>query len=310
MSVLKARSRSALLSSTAFAKTDFRPRWLVEGLLVADQPIVLGGGIKTLKTSLALDLAISLGSGTPFLETFPVPKAATVLFMSGENAHGVVQETAQRICRAKGCGLAATKTKWSFRLPDLGSDIGLQRLSQTLSDAGAQAVIIDPLYACLSAGGGKGAAGNLYDIGSLLKDAASACLEAGATPVMVHPASKQASKFDHKSSDPVVPLDVRDLAFAGMAEFARQWILLNRRSGYRLGSGRHELLMSAGGSAGHSGCWEIDVDEGTLKTDFTGRRWNVSVHQASDEESPPSARDARASRLSTSRTSGRKAVRM
>jgi hypothetical protein len=57
----------------------------------------------------------------------------------------------------------------------------------------------------------------------------------------------------------------------------RQWILLNRRVKYdpQL-AGYHELWISVGGSAGHSGLWGVNIDEGSPQ-DLGGRRWNVEV---------------------------------
>jgi hypothetical protein len=40
--------------------------WLIENLLVRDEPMLIGGSFKSLKTSLTLDLAISLAGKTAF----------------------------------------------------------------------------------------------------------------------------------------------------------------------------------------------------------------------------------------------------
>jgi hypothetical protein len=53
----------------------FETRYLIPGILVAGQPGGIFGAFKTLKTSLAADLLISLASGTPFLGEFPVAQA-------------------------------------------------------------------------------------------------------------------------------------------------------------------------------------------------------------------------------------------
>lgn len=72
------KSRFDLISSEQFNQADCQLEWLVENVLVRDQPGVIGGPPKSLKTSLAIDLAISIGSGKPFLGVFKVPKRCRV----------------------------------------------------------------------------------------------------------------------------------------------------------------------------------------------------------------------------------------
>jgi replicative DNA helicase len=140
-------------------------------------------------------------------------------------------------------------------------------------------VILDPLYLSLLERGGGRSATNLFDMGRVLHDASDACLKAGATPIFVHHTGKVAGARKAQKGE---ALDLDDLAFAGIAEFARQWLLISRRRAYRLGSGEHQLWLSVGGSAGQSGLWGVDVVEGVLGEDFSSRRWDVTVRRSED----------------------------
>ena len=73
---------------------------------MAGQPCILAGGKKCLKTSLLIDLGISLAMGGCFLGKLRVNRAARVGIMSGESGLATIQETARRIAAAAGYRLA------------------------------------------------------------------------------------------------------------------------------------------------------------------------------------------------------------
>jgi hypothetical protein len=108
------------IDSTTFFSTRYVLRWLVEHILVADQPCVIGGPKKSLKTSILVDLAISLATAGRFLGEFIIRQPTRVGFFSGESGGATIQDTARRVCEAKGI-----ETKdlgdivWCFRLPQL-----------------------------------------------------------------------------------------------------------------------------------------------------------------------------------------------
>lgn len=256
------------LTSAEFAAAKYELDWAVKRIMVMDQPMIIGGPSKTLKTSIAIDLAISLGTATPFLGEFKVYKQRRVLIVSGESGENPIQSTANRVCQARGVNLKDANVRWSFALPAIGIPEQLAELARGIKQDRIEVAVIDPLYLTLLAGGVDASASNLFDMGPLLAAVTKACRDAGAMPVLCH----------HSRQN--IPLGktptLEDLAFAGCQQFARQWILLNRVTEWQ-GDGRHDLLMLAGGSAGHGGLWRVNVDEGILGEDLTGRKWNVGV---------------------------------
>ncbi len=267
------------LTSAALEKLDTRHRWLIKHVLVRDQPVLLGGPKKSLKTSIMLDAAISLGTGTPFLNKFDIPERVRVAVLSGESGQITIRETALRIANCKGVALSACDVLWGFELPRLGVDADIQALASALREQKVAVVFIDPAYLCLLAGTPELQANNMFQVGPLLMRIAKICQEVGSTLVLVHHTTKPAGMLRLQAGE---PLELEDLAYSGFQEFARQWLLINRRQKYEPGTGKHHLWMNIGGSAGHSGCWGIDVEEGKLGDNFSGRQWVVLVRSMND----------------------------
>jgi hypothetical protein len=265
------------IDSAAFANSDFRPTWLCKKVLVDKQVAVIGGPQKSLKTSLALDLAISLASATQWLGEFACPAVKRVAVLSGESGPGALQSIARRVCLAKNIDLAELggNLYWQFTLPQLAVREQLDALRAGLEKEHVEVVVVDPLYLCLLSGVNGPKAENLFDTGPLLLQVAQTCLLAGATPALLHHTTKPSGRK-------VEPLELADLAFSGIAEFARQWILVSRREGYDPDTGLNRLWLSAGGSVGHGGLWAVDIDEGLLAEDFTGRKWAVTVQTSGE----------------------------
>ncbi len=246
------------------------PETIVEGILVALQTAVMGAVFKGMKTSIGIDKAVSIASGTPFLGKFPVPKARPVAYISGESGEWATLDIAKRVCEARNRHLKKRNNLFfDFRLPQLGRDEDVQALVAGLKAKGIEVCFFDPLYLSLLAGTKGLEASNIYDMGPLLSKITRACISANCTPVLIHHLKKGIPIGE--------PAELGDLAFSGVAEYARQWLLLNRRERFDPEAGVHKLWLNVGGSCGQSGLYGVYIHEGRMADDFTGRKWRVTV---------------------------------
>lgn len=120
-------------------------RWLVERLWPDQGVGIIGGEPKCCKSFLALDLAVSVASGSACLRRFPVTQSAHVLYFAAEDALHIVRSRLDGICAAAGVHLKNLKlqliTSPSLRL-DLSEDT--MRLDRTLSALRPKLLILDP----------------------------------------------------------------------------------------------------------------------------------------------------------------------
>lgn len=265
-----------MVDSRTFAAADYRQAFLCRKILAANQPMMIGGPSKCLKTSLALDLAISLSTGTPFLGQFHVPDAVNVGVISGESGLYTLQRNAATIAQSRGIDLRDAQCYWGDTLPQISRPSHLAALGDMISQLSLKVAFLDPCYLMLLSGDSQGrSASNLFDVGSILLGLTELGQSTGCTLILLHHNRKN-------MTDPFAMPELGDMAFSGFSEWARQWLLVNRRERYEQGTGIHRLWMNAGGSAGHNSVWSIDIDEGVLDDNLEGRRWEVSVATAGD----------------------------
>lgn len=265
------KQRFELLTCAALAGTQFALEYLISWLVVMGQPLLIAGPKKALKTSLVVDLALSLATGLDFLGRFRVNRRAGVLVMTGESGMATIQETALRVADAKGISLAEVDDlHWCEQVPRFDDAEDLDWLRRRLEETGATVVVVDPAYMTMSGAD----AGNLFVQGSTLKRVNDLCQEMGAMLVLVHHLKKGVA-------DPYEPPELESIAWAGFQEWARQWLLLGRREPYEPGSGEHRLWLSSGGSAGHSSLHALNISEGAYDG-HTPRHWSVEVLSAAE----------------------------
>ena len=122
------------------------PLWLIENLWAARAVGIIGGAPKSLKTWLALEMAVALASGSPCLGTFAVPSPGPVLLYAAEDSAAALRVRLESLAHHHGVELALLDirviTADSLRL-DRATD--QQRLDATIMLHRPVLLILDPL---------------------------------------------------------------------------------------------------------------------------------------------------------------------
>jgi hypothetical protein len=235
------------MSIDDFMDGDDERTWLVDDVLVGGATAFIIGPRKSLKTTLAVDLAVSVASGTPFLGKFPTNRDR-VLLVSGESAEYELRDSFRRVAQHRGVDLESLGKQLhiSTTLPDITDPAKLAAFEEAAGQS--MVLIIDPLYKCLGAGG---AVMNLAAMGDLLRRLDE--IAAGRSMVICH--------HTLKDIRPGRPLELNEVSFAGVQEHARQWMLLNALREHRLDDRcvYDTIHCQWGGSARHGGTMVLDV---------------------------------------------------
>jgi hypothetical protein len=162
------------------------PRWLIQGLWPADAYGVLAAQEKAGKTWAALDLAVSVACGRPWLDHFACPSPGPVLVFLGEGGERATVRRVEAIAASKGVNpdQLADQLRLCFRVPRLaapGAGGELAAIQAELDTHPAALVVLDPLY--LAAAGDSGS--NLYDMGAVLQAIQGVCQHAGSALLVV-----------------------------------------------------------------------------------------------------------------------------
>jgi hypothetical protein len=270
-----AKPQFPLITAMDLATAHFALNYLIDRVLVEKQPCILGGPKKSLKTTLAILFAICIALGMDLFGKFRVDGPRRVLVCSAESGMATIQETARRVCDSLGVELAdIDNLVFTTSVPRPNDLNSMAEFRTAVAESGAEVLILDPFYRMFDGDGQE----SIFKMGAVLGSIDDLCQELGCTLILCH--HLKTSRLNQYA-----PAELDDLAYAGCAEYFRQWLLLARRDAYEPGSGRHALWLTIGGSAGHNSLWAIDIDEGRAD-DIGGRHWATTI-QRSDE-----ARDA------------------
>jgi hypothetical protein len=120
--------------------------WLIEGLWSAQAVGIIGGEPKCGKSFLALDLAVSVASGSACLRRFPTRQCGTVLLFAAEDAPHIARGRLEGIAAAAGADFHSLDvhviTVPSLRLDHLEHQ---QALHATVAGLKPKLLVLDPL---------------------------------------------------------------------------------------------------------------------------------------------------------------------
>jgi hypothetical protein len=121
-------------------------QWLVEGLW-SDQAVgILGGEPKCYKSFLALDVAVSVASGTACLRQFPVRRTGKVLLFPAEDSLAIVRQRLEGIAAMAQVDFPSLPVE-VITAPSLRLDTATdrQRLADTIQKLQPILLVLDPL---------------------------------------------------------------------------------------------------------------------------------------------------------------------
>ncbi len=272
-------------------EADLNEEFLVDQVLVENQPMVVAGEFKSLKTTMLIMLALGLGSGAQFLGRYEVLKRKRVLFCSAESGKKKIRNTIYAAAKQLGINLAELRDsgflKLSWWVPKISSMEVMEYFKNEIDKAKAEVVMIDPLYQSLD-----DQQASMILNGQQLAALCNYVLDAGATPICCDHVKRSSENVRNRE-----PLELNDISGAGKAEYFRQWILVSRRVKFQPEENRkpHELWLSIGGSEGHSSQLALDVvenfdDNGFMEIEVSTQQRSELIQQA--RESSKDKREA------------------
>jgi len=120
-------------------------QWLIEGLWTEEAVGIVSGQPKLGKTWLALDLALSVATGTPALDRYEVPRPGPVLLFAAEDPPKALRSRLEGLCSRRNLRIESIPVNLilasSLRLDTLDDQA---RLAETVSRYRPRLLVLDP----------------------------------------------------------------------------------------------------------------------------------------------------------------------
>lgn len=150
---------------------NYKESWLVEGWMMESAVMAMAAPPERYKTWISVDLALSIASGLPFLDTYPVSKTGNVLILQQEDfgpryfgrfktiERSKLERAALPVVFTVENGLTVYTSSYNISSKiffhsdaefTLDNDMAIDKLEQRIIETGAILCIIDPFYSLSS----------------------------------------------------------------------------------------------------------------------------------------------------------------
>lgn len=274
---------------------DRRPiSWLVEGFWPEKSYGVLGGAKKTLKSYHAIDLALSVASGTSHLGHFPVAQARPVLYFVGEGGDKLFRYRTNGLARSAGItddALAGLPLHYTTGKEHLETDEFRDTVRRMLDEVQPGLVVVDSLYNYHPPGI---EAANVYERGPMLARLSDLVSGEAALVLVDHKSKGAASRTGSQ--------DLDDLGYAGVSQWADAWALVEHRKGSVADeTNRYGLSMQYGSRLAGERRVDVDWDLGRFDDEKLRHEHDpirsVTASPTSASRDTPGSPPSRAARL-------------
>lgn len=154
------------------------PGWQIPGFWMRRSHGIVAGEPKSFKSTMVMDMALSIASGAPFLGKYPVDDTGPVLYIQNENAHWIMKDRFEKMLVNKNLVGKIHRTskrkltvEWPPEIPFymvnqqsfmLSNQEDCDFLEETIKNLKPELVVLDPLY--LMFDGDIGSAQDLFPI--------------------------------------------------------------------------------------------------------------------------------------------------
>jgi hypothetical protein len=221
-----------------------------EGVLYEDEPFMVHGREKTLKTSLIAHLEVCIASGASLFGHFPMldkSKKGPVISWHAEGGANYILGCIDKACAVYGVARRDLEIEVQTTPYPLNDPRFLYMLGEQVERMRPRLVVVEPLYLTAPRGWGGGQISD-FDV----KGYKAVATHYRGIPAIAH----------HDNTNESLS-SLQRASGAGPAEFAGQWWNITRRGEWN-GNGDHQLKLSYGARGAGGGQTGLLVDDETL----------------------------------------------